>query len=82
MTETLFGTPLKVLQASRYGKWFGLTVLGLVVCTLLSVVAGLLGSVWLTVLLGVLAYVALALALFSVRRATRSYRRKRSLRHL
>ncbi|MCW2879058.1 MAG: hypothetical protein JWQ95_3158 [Sphaerisporangium sp.] len=72
---------LKVLQDNPYGKWLGLATLGLVACTLLSVVAGLAGAAWLTVLLGILAYAALGGLLFTVRRMVRAYRRERSRKY-
>ncbi|MFG1878557.1 hypothetical protein ACGFIV_27300 [Sphaerisporangium sp. NPDC049003] len=77
MTEISLSASLKALQDNPYGKWFGFAALGLVAFTLLSVVAGLAGAVWLTVLLGLLAYAALAGALFTVRRMVRAHRRER-----
>ncbi|GAA3834652.1 hypothetical protein GCM10022226_65160 [Sphaerisporangium flaviroseum] len=76
MTETSSGASLKALQENPYGRWLGLATLGLIAFTLLSVVAGQSGAVWLTILLGVLAYVALAGVLFTVRRLVRAYRRQ------
>jgi uncharacterized membrane protein YjjP (DUF1212 family) len=78
MSEISFSASLKVLQENPYGKWLGLAALGVVACTLLSVVAGQTGAVWLTILLGILAYVALAGVLFTVRRVVRTYRRERT----
>ncbi|MFC4589540.1 hypothetical protein [Sphaerisporangium corydalis] len=77
MSEISLSGSLKVLQENPYGKWFGIAALGLVACTLLSVVAGQAGAVWLTVLLGLLAYAALAAVLFTVRRMVRAHRRER-----
>ncbi|MEV7964583.1 hypothetical protein AB0O34_01190 [Sphaerisporangium sp. NPDC088356] len=77
MTEISLSTSLKAFQQNPYGKWFGIAALGLVACTLLSVVAGMAGAVWLTMLLGILAYAALAGALFTVRRMVRAHRRER-----
>ena len=80
MSEISLGTHLKALQGNPYGKWMGLAALGLVACTLLTVVAGEMGALWLTLLLGILAYAALVGMLFTVRRAVRSYRRERTRR--
>jgi uncharacterized membrane protein SirB2 len=81
MMEFSFSTSLKVLQENPYGRWLGFATLGLVAFTLLSVVAGQSGAVWLTIILGILAYVALGAVLFTVRRLVRTYRRERYRTH-
>ena len=78
MTDMSFSNSLKVLQVNPYGKWCGFAALSLIACTLLSVVAGQAGAMWLTLLLGIAAYGALAGVLFTVRRMVRAYRRERS----
>lgn len=77
MTELSFGTSMKTLHENRYGKVLEIAVLGLITGTLLSVVAGLAGSVWLTLLMGLLAYTALVVVLFAVRRILRAHRWQR-----
>ncbi|RCG32072.1 hypothetical protein DQ384_05990 [Sphaerisporangium album] len=74
-------TALRALHDNRYGKLLEIAVLGLVACTLLAVVAGVSGALWLTLLMGLLAYVALAGALFAARRIVRSNRRERAGYH-
>jgi phosphatidylglycerophosphate synthase len=68
---------LKAFRRSRYGKWLAAGVVGLIACTLLIVAAGEAGSVWLTVLLGVLAYAALVGILTMARRMARARQRER-----
>ncbi|WP_248958271.1 hypothetical protein [Sphaerisporangium perillae] len=77
MTEISLSTSLKALQENPYGKWLGYATLGLAACTLLTVVAGVAGIVWLTLLMGLLSYVALGAVLFVGRRAARAHRRER-----
>jgi Flp pilus assembly protein TadB len=78
VTDLPRGTTLKALHENRYGKLLEVAVLGLVACTVLAVAAGLAGALWLTLLLGLLAYLALAGILFAVRRIVRSHRRERT----
>ncbi|GII85629.1 hypothetical protein Ssi03_36190 [Sphaerisporangium siamense] len=75
------GTTLTALRRNRYAKLLEITLLGLVTCTMLAVTAGLAGVVWLTLLLGLMAYAALAGCLFAARRIVRSQRFERSRYH-
>ncbi|MEO3808415.1 hypothetical protein ABGB17_05375 [Sphaerisporangium sp. B11E5] len=77
MTQPTLRRALRALQRSRHAKWLAAAVAGLVVCTLLIVPASEAGSVWLTVLLGLLAYAALAGSLALARRMVRARRRER-----
>ncbi|GII76634.1 hypothetical protein Sru01_16160 [Sphaerisporangium rufum] len=75
MTELSLAS-LKALQHNPYGKWAGFALLAVLACPLLAVAAGQAGLLWLTVLLGVMAYAALAGSLFLVRRMVRTHRRR------
>lgn len=77
MTQPTVMTALRALQRSKYAKWLAAAVAALVACTLLIVPVAEAGSVWMTVLLGLLAYVALAGSLAAARRMVRARRRER-----
>ncbi|MET8143951.1 hypothetical protein ABZU32_26905 [Sphaerisporangium sp. NPDC005288] len=76
MTEIPFGTSLKVFQDNPYGRWFGYALIALAASTLLTVVASAAGVMWLTIMMGLLAYASLGAALLYGRRAARAHRRE------
>ncbi|MFC6087359.1 hypothetical protein [Sphaerisporangium aureirubrum] len=77
MTDPSLKATLNAFLRSRHAKWLAAAAAGLIVCTLLIVAAGEAGSVWLTVLLGVLAYAALVGILAMARRMARARRKER-----